>query len=86
MIKVDEGIVEIRGIVPDIMSEYSLLTNRLHKVLKDGMDEENAKFMLEKAFKLALMDEDEVLNELKNSVSELMDFITEKLAKKGGEE
>lgn len=86
MIKVDEGIVEIRGIVPDIMSEYSLLTNRLHKVVKDEMDEENARWMLEKAFKLALMDEDEVLNELKDSVSELLDFITEKLAKKGGEE
>ena len=86
MIKVEEGKVEVRGIVPDIMSEYSLLTNRLHKVVKDEMDEENARWMLEKAFKLALMDEDEVLNELKDSVSELLDFITGKLAKKGGEE
>ena len=86
MIKANEGIVEIRGNVPDVMSEYSFLTNRLHKVLKDGMDEENAKWMLEKAFKLALMDEDEMLNELKDSVSELLDFITGKLAKKEGEE
>ena len=86
MIKVEEGKVEVRGIVLDIMSEYSLLTNKLYKAIKDETDEENAKWMLEKSFKLAFMDEDEVLNELKDSVSELMDFITEKLVKKGGEE
>ena len=86
MIKANECIVEIRGNVPDVMSEYSLLTNKLYKAIKDETDEENAKWMLEKSFKLAFMDEDEVLNELKDSVSELMDFITEKLVKKGGEE
>ena len=86
MIKANECIVEIRGNVPDVMSEYSLLTSRLYKVIKDETDEGNAKWMLEKSFKLAFMDEDEVLNELKDSVSELLDFITGKLAKKGGEE
>lgn len=68
MIKCENGCSEIKGTVPDFLSDYTIITRHIREALSEGMSEEFAMYMLKKSFDIGMMSNDEVDIEFKKSI------------------
>ena len=72
MLKVNDTKVEIKGIFPDIMTELTILVRNIYQTLSKNEKPEFVKESLQKSFDLALMSDDEIHNEVKKKLKEVM--------------
>lgn len=70
MINIDKENCSINGTAPDILSEFTLLTNKLYKILGNHIKPESAKKMILEAVNLGIMSEKELMEELKKTLME----------------
>lgn len=68
MIKCENGRSEIKGNVPGLLSEYTVITRHIREVLTKDMSEEFAMYMLKKSFDLGMMSDDEVDKEFEKTI------------------
>ena len=74
MIKCEEGHVQMKGNVPTLITEYSIITKGLFDALKkDGIKEEYAKQWIKDSMENAFMTTDEIKTEIKEKFARLMD-------------
>jgi hypothetical protein len=77
MINAKNKKVSMKGHPVDLLTDFSHITNSLKNALvESGISEEDANDMLDKAYNLGKMSEDEVKKELMKIVSELFNRIT----------
>ena len=77
MIKVNNGDVRIKGNMPEIMADFSTITNAMYEMLiKEDFTEEDAKERLEEAFESGFLDAEELL---KSALKELPDILEDLL-------
>ena len=75
MIKSDMGEVEISGVTPIIMAEFSALTKGMVESLTENYGKDEAKEMVEKSYKRGLMSEKEIKNEWVDIISDIFEAI-----------
>lgn len=75
MIKSNMGEVEIDGVTPIIMAEFSALTKGMIESLTENNGKEEAKEMVEGAYKRGLMSEKEIRKETLDALSEAFEEI-----------
>lgn len=75
MIKSNMGEVEINGATPIIMAEFSSLTKGMVESLTENHGKEEAKEMVEGAYKRGLMSEKEIRKETLDALSEIFEAI-----------
>lgn len=75
MIKSNMGEVEISGVTPIIMAEYSALTKCIIESLTENYGKDEAKEMVERAYKRGLMSEKEIRKESLDALSEIFEAI-----------
>lgn len=75
MIKSDMGTVEINGATPIIVAEFSALTKGMIESLAENHGKEEAKEMVEGAYKRGLMSEKEIRKETLDALSEIFEEI-----------
>ena len=67
MIKCNKCCSEISGYIDGLLSEYTVITMNLRKSLTEEKSEEFAKHVLERAFALGMMSEEELDKEMEES-------------------
>ena len=60
MINVENGKVEIKGEMPNILTDLTLAIKAIRLSITEDRDAENAKEMIDKCVELAFMDDDEI--------------------------
>lgn len=75
MIKSDMGTVEISGVTPIIMAEFSTLTKSMVESLTENHGKDEAKEMVERAYKRGLMSEKEIRKESLDILSDIFEAI-----------
>lgn len=75
MIKSNMGEVEINGATPIIMAEFSALTKGMVESLTENYGKDEAKEMVERAYKRGLMSEKEIRKETLDALSEAFEEI-----------
>lgn len=75
MIKSDMGTVEISGVTPIIMAEFSALTKGMVESLTENHGKDEAKEMVERAYKRGLMSEKEIKKESRDALLEILESI-----------
>lgn len=75
MIKSDMGTVEINGATPIIMAEFSALTKGMVESLTENYGKDEAKEMVERAYKRGLMSEKEIKKESRDALLEILESI-----------
>lgn len=73
MIKSNMGEVEISGTTTIIMAEFSALTKGMVESLTENYGKDEAKEMVEEAYKRGLMSEKEIRKELTDIISEIFE-------------
>lgn len=88
MIKVDKGNIEISGNLPLIMAELTTLVHVMHHdtfTRKLNMTPEESKELIMEAFQKGFLTEDEVKEDTKEHLLNLLDKIKELIVGKGDE-
>lgn len=75
MIKSNMGEVEINGATPIIMAEFSALTKGMVESLTENYGKDEAKEMVERAYKRGLMNEKEIRKESLEILSDIFEAI-----------
>lgn len=75
MIKSDMGTVEISGVTPIIIAEFSSLTKGMVESLTENYGKDEAKEMVERAYKRGLMSEKEIRKESLDILSDIFEAI-----------
>lgn len=75
MIKSNMGAVEISGTATNIMAEFSSLTKGMVESLTENYGKDEAKEMVERAYKRGLMSENEIKKELRDAILENLESI-----------
>lgn len=75
MIKSNMGTVEIDGVTTIIMAEFSALTKGMIESLTENYGKDEAKEMVERAYKRGLMSEKEIRKESLDALSEIFESI-----------
>lgn len=75
MIKSDMGAVEISGTTTIIMAEFSSLTKGMVESLTENYGKDEAKEMVEEAYKRGLMSEKEIRKESLDILSDIFEAI-----------
>lgn len=75
MIKSDMGTVEISGVTPIIMTEFSALTKGMVESLTENYGKDEAKEMVERAYERGLMSEKEIRKESLDILSDIFEAI-----------
>jgi len=75
MIKSDMGTVEINGATPIIVAEFSALTKGMVESLTENYGKDEAKEMVERAYKRGLMSENEIKKESRDALLEILESI-----------
>lgn len=75
MIKSDMGTVEINGATPIIVEEFSALTKGMVESLTENYGKDEAKEMVERAYKRGLMSENEIKKESRDALLEILESI-----------
>lgn len=75
MIKSNMGTVEIDGVTTIIMAEFSALTKGMVESLTENYGKDEAKEMVERAYKRGLMSEKEIRKESLDALSEIFEAI-----------
>ena len=75
MIKSDMGSVEIDGVTTIIMAEFSALTKGMVESLTENYGKDEAKEMVERAYKRGFMSEKEIRKESLDALSEIFEAI-----------
>lgn len=75
MIKSNMGEVEIDGVTTIIMTEFSALTKGMVESLTENYGKDEAKEMVERAYKRGLMSEKEIRKETLEALSEALEEI-----------
>lgn len=75
MIKSNMGEVEIDGVTPIIMAEFSALTKGMVESLTENYGKDEAKEMVERAYKRGLMSEKEIRKESLEILSDIFEAI-----------
>lgn len=75
MIKSDMGTVEINGTTATIMADFSVLTKRMIESLAENYGKDEAKEMVERAYKRGLMSEKEIKKESRDALLEILESI-----------
>lgn len=73
MIKSDMGAVEISGTTTIIMAEFSSLTKGMVESLTENFGKDEAKEMVEEAYKRGLMNEKEIRKESLDILSDILE-------------
>lgn len=61
MIKFEDGTIELKGTVPSLMTETTMILREIKEVaIKDGLSEEDAIDFIRKSFEVAFMTEEQV--------------------------
>lgn len=60
MICIKEGVTEIKGSIPTLLSEYAVITKRLREAMAQVDSEEVAQEMLKRAYDLGFMTDEEI--------------------------
>lgn len=79
MIKSDMGTVEISGVTPIIMAEFSALTKGMVESLTENYGKDEAKEMVEESYKRGLMNEKEIRKESLDALSEIFEEIKKRI-------
>lgn len=75
MIKSDMGTVEISGVTHIIVAEFSALTKGMIESLTENYGKDEAKEMVERAYKRGLMSEKEIKKESRDAILEILESI-----------
>lgn len=75
MIKSNMGSVEIDGVTSIIMAEFSALTKGMVESLTENYGKDEAKEMVERAYKRGLMSEKEIKKESRDALLEILESI-----------
>lgn len=75
MIKSNMGTVEIDGVTTIIMAEFSALTKGMVESLTENYGKDEAKEMVERAYKRGLMSEKEIKKESLDILSDIFEAI-----------
>lgn len=75
MIKSDMGTVEINGATPIIVAEFSALTKGMVESLTENYGKDEAKEMVERAYKRGLMSEKELRKESVDILSDILESL-----------
>ncbi len=75
MIKSNMGTVEIDGVTTIIMAEFSALTKGMVESLTENYGKDEAKEMVERAYKRGLMSEKEIKKESLDALLEILESI-----------
>nr|DAT82060.1 MAG TPA: hypothetical protein [Caudoviricetes sp.] len=75
MIKSNIGEVEISGTTTIIMAEFSALTKGMIESLTENYGKDEAKEMVERAYKRGLMSENEIKKESRDALLEILESI-----------
>lgn len=75
MIKSNMGEVEISGITPIILAEFSSLTKGMVESLTENYGKDEAKEMVEESYKRGLMSEKEIRKESVEILSEILESL-----------
>ena len=68
MIKVEKGKFEVKGTIVDLLFEYSAITKKLKELFP-----EDAEKTLREAFRIGMLSEEELHEEFKNALFNLLD-------------
>lgn len=80
MIKTKNGKVDLKGIGPELLADYSTITKPLIEAIgKFEGSEEFGRQAVEHAYKLGTMSEEEIRKEAKEKVAKLLSELVEKL-------
>lgn len=79
MIKSDMGTVEISGTTTIIMAEFSSLTKGMVESLTENYGKDEAKEMVEEAYKRGLMSEKEIRKESLDILSDIFEAIKNRI-------
>ena len=64
MICIKESVTEIKGSIPTLLSEYTVITKRLREAMAQVDSEEVAQEMLKRAYDLGFMTDEEMIKRL----------------------
>lgn len=79
MIKSNMGEVEIDGVTPIIMAEFSALTKGMVESLTENYGKDEAKEMVEEAYKRGIMSEKEIRKESLDILSDIFEAIKNRI-------
>lgn len=79
MIKSNMGAVEIDGVTPIIMAEFSALTKGMVESLTENYGKDEAKEMVEEAYKRGIMSEKEIRKESLDILSDIFEAIKNRI-------
>jgi|GEM_PF-4799852 len=89
MIKTNKGMAEMSGSTPELLADFSTITNTLYQeclIEADGMSEDEAKDTIQRAVEMGLEPE-KCKDELEEKLDKVIDALAEILGLKGmGEE
>ena len=75
MIKSNKGSFEIRGYLPELLADYSVVTRGLYEQISSDLGCERAKQLLEKSFEAGFLSREEVKEHNENSIARLIALI-----------
>jgi hypothetical protein len=79
MIKTNKGKVKIKGTGAELLTDFTVIVNAMHKDISEEFDEKFAKDLLTNAFELAFLSKEELEKRAKSKVTELFKRIVEDL-------
>lgn len=73
MIKFEDGTIELKGTVPSLMTETTMILREIKEAaIKDGLSEEDAKDFIRKSIENAFMTEEQLKEEVAKNFMKLL--------------
>lgn len=73
MIKIEDGTIELKGTVPSLMTDTTMILREIKEAaIKDGLSEEDAKDFIRKSIEVAFMTEEQLKEEATKNFMKLL--------------
>lgn len=73
MIKFEDGTIELKGTVPSLMTETTMILREIKEAaIKDGLSEEDAKDFIRESIESAFMTKEQLKEEVANNFMKLL--------------
>ena len=73
MIKFEDGTIELKGTVPSLMTETTMILREIKETaIKDGLSEEDAKDFIRESIESAFMTKEQLKEEVANNLMKLL--------------
>lgn len=83
MIKVDNGRIEVKGKMADILADLTVAMKNIRESFAEDIGEKASKELVERAYELSLLTDEEVNEETQKSKEEVRDLLMSLIFGKG---